>query len=148
VQTIEATYDIIRRRMLELGEGPDVFGLIHADLHPFNILKYKEELRPIDFDDCGLNHFLYDLAVPLVMIEKRPDYSNMRTALLAGYRRFRTLDETQEKDLEVFMAARRLSDLEWLIEQMSHPEKKARFERWIPDCMAALGAFTRSEFSH
>jgi Ser/Thr protein kinase RdoA (MazF antagonist) len=82
------------------------------------------------------------------MIEKRPDYSNMRAALLAGYRRFRTLDETQEKDLEVFMAARRLSDLEWLIEQLSHPEKTARLEGWIPDCMALLRAFTRSKFSH
>lgn len=54
-----------RAAMDMLGERSATFGLIHADLHLDNVLFAGGEARPIDFDDCGLGHWLYDIAVTL-----------------------------------------------------------------------------------
>ena len=39
--------------MTRLGSAADSTGLIHADLHPGNALFWHDEVRVIDFDDCG-----------------------------------------------------------------------------------------------
>jgi hypothetical protein len=44
----------VRQVMDELRQGPDVYGLIHADLGlDANVLFWKGEPRAIDFDDSG-----------------------------------------------------------------------------------------------
>jgi Ser/Thr protein kinase RdoA (MazF antagonist) len=96
----------------ELGQGPDVFGLIHADLHHRNVLFHRRIAGAIDFDDCGYGHWLYDLAVPLTALQQRPDYCALRDALLTGYRRRRALSPEQEELLDTFMALRRIQDLD------------------------------------
>jgi Ser/Thr protein kinase RdoA (MazF antagonist) len=96
----------------ELGQGPDVFGLIHADLHHRNVLFHKGIAAAIDFDDCGYGHWLYDLAVPLTALQRRPDYRALREALLSGYRERRSLSGEQEGLLDTFMALRQIQDLD------------------------------------
>ena len=74
---------------LSLGSSPDAFGLIHADLHFGNVIFHGAKLQAIDFDDCGMGYWLYDLAVTLETLAERPDVSWLRRALLNGYRRVR-----------------------------------------------------------
>ena len=74
----------------ELGESRDVFGFIHADLHQWNYLFHGEEVRAIDFDDCGWGYFTYDMAVTLVS-GGSGTFPALQDAFLTGYQRVRPL---------------------------------------------------------
>jgi Ser/Thr protein kinase RdoA (MazF antagonist) len=112
-EVVAAARARFRAAFESLGTGPDVFGLIHADLHQFNVLLCGDEVRAIDFDDCCDGHFLYDLAVALVGAGPWRTTPAMRAALLAGYRRERALPAEHERLLGAFMAVRRLLLLRW-----------------------------------
>ncbi|WP_433022816.1 phosphotransferase enzyme family protein [Kribbella sp. CA-294648] len=105
---VRAQFDEIARRMrtvmADLGSGPDVFGLIHADLHLENALFDRDTVRLIDFDDCGFGYWLYDLAVPLWEYRSHPDHAEIRAALLAGYAETRELPDLTH--LDNFIATR------------------------------------------
>jgi Ser/Thr protein kinase RdoA (MazF antagonist) len=79
--------------MAALGEGPDQFTLIHADLHLDNALFHRGEVQVIDFDDCGHGYLVYDLAVALWELRHRPDYQAFQDAMLAGYGSVRPLPD-------------------------------------------------------
>ncbi len=101
----------VRQAMDELGRGPDVYGLIHADLGvDANLLFWKGEPRAIDFDDSGFGYWVYDLAVALEHCREDAAFPQFRAALLDGYAEVRSLPENQLKHLELFMAA---SDVYW-----------------------------------
>ncbi|GAB3418274.1 phosphotransferase enzyme family protein [Flindersiella endophytica] len=99
---VRAQFDEIARRMdavmTDLGSKPDVFGLIHADLHLDNALFDGDAVRVIDFDDCGFGYWLYDLAVPLWDNRSRTDISAIRAALLEGYAERRELPDLAHLD--------------------------------------------------
>ncbi len=105
---VRAQFDEIARRMrtvmARLGSEPDAFGLIHADLHLENALFDGDAVRVIDFDDCGFGYWLYDIAVPLWEYRGRPDYAEIRTALLNGYADSRELPDVTH--LDDFIATR------------------------------------------
>jgi hypothetical protein len=61
----------MQRVMTQLGDGADQVGLIHADLHLDNALFWRDDVRIIDFDDCGFGYWLYDIAVPLWELRHR-----------------------------------------------------------------------------
>ncbi|HEX6470757.1 MAG TPA: phosphotransferase [Streptosporangiaceae bacterium] len=96
----------MRNVMTRLGEGSDSFGLIHADLHLHNVLFWRDEVRVIDFDDCGFGYWLYDLAVPLRELRHRDDYEHFRSALIDGYVQHRPLPPGGLAHLDDFIAAR------------------------------------------
>jgi Ser/Thr protein kinase RdoA (MazF antagonist) len=102
----EAVGERVRRACERLGEGPEVFGLIHGDFNFKNLLFCRDEVRAIDFDDCGFGLFLYDLGTLLETLLFRQDYLALRAALLGGYRRARPLPPGQEALLDTFIAAR------------------------------------------
>lgn len=128
-----------------LGEGPESFGLIHADLHQKNYLFRNGHAGAIDFDDCGYGHWLYDLAVTLYLLRDHPDAGRLRHALLTGYRRNRPLPTTQEEHLETFMALRTLQDLLWVLEQRDQPRFRDRWQGLMADSLQALRTFANQE---
>jgi Ser/Thr protein kinase RdoA (MazF antagonist) len=88
------------------GQGPDVYGLIHADLGvDANVLFWRGEARAIDFDDSGFGYWMYDLALSLEHCREEADYPRYRDALLDGYAEVRSLPQAQLAQLELFMAA-------------------------------------------
>ncbi|ONI67274.1 aminoglycoside phosphotransferase [Kribbella sp. ALI-6-A] len=105
---VRPQFDEVARRMrgvmAELGSAPEVFGLIHADLHLENALFDGDAVRLIDFDDCGLGYWLYDLAVPLWEYRTHPEHAAIREALLAGYGQLRALPDLTY--LDDFVATR------------------------------------------
>jgi Ser/Thr protein kinase RdoA (MazF antagonist) len=62
--------DLARRRLLTRlrrieRKRPERLGVIHADLHFGNLLRTRDGMSAIDFDDCGRGFYAHDLAVPL-----------------------------------------------------------------------------------
>jgi Ser/Thr protein kinase RdoA (MazF antagonist) len=113
----------------ELGESRDVFGYIHADLHQWNYLFHGEEVRAIDFDDCGWGYFAYDMAVTLSYLEDWYTFPALQDAFLAGYQRVRPLPKHYAEYLGVFRAARVLVMVPWILSwpQPSHIAWGARY---------------------
>lgn len=105
----QGPFEIVARRvrqvMNELGQGPDVYGLIHADLGmDANVLFWRGEARAIDFDESGFGYRVYDLAIALEHCREDDEYPKIRDALLNGYAQNRSLPEGHLEHLDLFAA--------------------------------------------
>jgi Ser/Thr protein kinase RdoA (MazF antagonist) len=121
VAVVESVVTDVERARRELGEGPEVFGLIHADLHQENYLFHHGHVGAIDFDDCGWGHFAHDLAVTLSELRWKADYEPLRAGLLRGYRAVRPFPADHERYLEILRGLRLLQLMLWFLEQRDHP---------------------------
>ncbi|MGY1704759.1 phosphotransferase enzyme family protein [Geodermatophilus sp. SYSU D00697] len=99
--------------LAELGTGPAVYGVIHADFTPENILVRGEELVLIDFDDFGEGWHLYELATILFFYRPHPRFDEFVDAVFAGYRTQRPLDERHLHFWPGVLLARGLTYLGW-----------------------------------
>jgi Ser/Thr protein kinase RdoA (MazF antagonist) len=109
--------DVLHAHLSALPQGPAVFGMIHADLHPGNLLVRGDDLAIIDFDDAAFGWRMYDIAVALTHQQAAPDFATVREAFLAGYREVRNLPEGEAAQLSLFLLVRSLVQLGWLHER-------------------------------
>ncbi len=58
-----AARQVVHEKLAEFGTGSDRYGLIHADFLPENVMVCRDELKLIDFDDCGYGWHLFELAI-------------------------------------------------------------------------------------
>jgi Ser/Thr protein kinase RdoA (MazF antagonist) len=103
-------FEIVARQFRALtdawGKGPEVYGLIHADMGAdANVLFWRGEPRLIDFDGSGFGYWMYDLAVALEHCREDPAFPRYRDALLDGYAEHRSLPDEQLSQMELFFAA-------------------------------------------
>lgn len=140
-KVVEAVIHKVWSVLQDLGEGPDAFGLIHADVHQSNYLFHKGRVGLIDFDDCGFGHWLYDLAVPLYCLRNHPGFAVLQEAFLTGYRRSHPLSIEQEAHLGTFMALRTLQDMLWDIEERDRPAFRDRWHAQMINGLQALREF-------
>jgi Ser/Thr protein kinase RdoA (MazF antagonist) len=112
-------------------KGPEVYGLIHADLGTeANVLFHRGEARAIDFDDGGYGYWVYDLAIPLVDLEGYKAFPIFRKALLEGYDEYRSLPTEQLEKLDLFIAAFRALEIFWGTAAMLYdPDSKYWMQR-------------------
>jgi Ser/Thr protein kinase RdoA (MazF antagonist) len=104
----------MRARLAAYGTGPDVFGLIHADLLPANVLVRADGVvAAIDFDDAAFGYHVYDLAVPLSELTREPDFAELRDRMLAGYQLHRPLTAEDLSLLPMFLLIRCLVEVGW-----------------------------------
>lgn len=120
-EVLDATAEKVQLAMQELGEGSDVFGLIHADLHQGNYLFHNDKVHAIDFDTSGWGYFVYDIAVTFSTLLSRPDFRALRAAFFRGYREVRPLPLEHEKYIEIFIAARIMGHTLWLAAHIGEP---------------------------
>jgi len=116
----------------ELGRGPEVFGLVHGDIHQENYLFDGEAVRLIDFDDSGWGYYLYDLAVTVHEIDFLPRGPALQAAFLAGYRHIRDLSAAQQAMIEPFYLLRELQTTTWFLQERDNPSfnDAAAHVRW------------------
>ncbi len=132
--------------MEELGEGPEAFGLIHADLSLDNMLFGGGEARPIDFDDCADGPWLYDMAVALFDHRGKKDWPVWRDALLEAYEAVRPLPEGLSPHLDTLMCARCVSLMLWAHSTARrNPRFKKRIGGWVKWAIGFLSEFCESE---
>lgn len=108
------TRDRLRRDLGALDRSSAVYGLIHADFAPENLMVDGDRIRLLDFDDAGFGWHLFEIATSLYFHTGQPHYDAIRDATIAGYRAERGLSDEQLASLPMFLAARGTTYLGWV----------------------------------
>ena len=113
-------YDDVRAKWIELGRQIETlpinrasFGLIHNDLHPWNMLVTPQgEITVIDFDVCAYHYFIKDIAIAMFFAnwngrparnQSKDQYLNLFFQnFMTGYSQENTIDEFWLKQLPIF----------------------------------------------
>ena len=103
-----------------LDDSTETFSLIHADLHPHNVVVGEGGLHLIDFDDAGFGWHHYELAVVLYQYRELDHFGDMRAALLDGYREIRAFTDDDVAKLPLFFLIRTLIHLSWRADRPEH----------------------------
>jgi Ser/Thr protein kinase RdoA (MazF antagonist) len=111
---LHAAQDLIRRRLIEYGQGPERYGLVHADLRLANLLVDAGNVTVIDFDDSGFGWFFYDFGAAVSFLEDDPAVPGWQAAWLDGYRTVGSLRAGDEDMMASFVLLRRLLLLAWM----------------------------------
>ena len=125
--------EALKLRLERFGQSPERFGLVHADMRLANLLIHNGETRVIDFDDCGMSWYLYDLATALSFLEDIPEVMELVEAWLTGYRRVRDVSQAEVDEIPTFLMLRRMLATAWI---GSHSETELAQELG-PDFVAA-----------
>ena len=124
--------------LLRYGRSAATYSLIHADLHPRNVVVDGTRVAVIDFDDAGWGWHLYDLAVALNDYQDHPDFAAFRDAAVAGYRDLRPLPEADLGLLPMFLLIRDAKQIGWF-----HQRPEIERPALIPALAASVVARAR-----
>jgi len=106
--------DQLASQLHAYGSGPEVFGLIHADLRLANLMADAAGLWAIDFDDCGFGWWLYDLAAALSFIETDPRLPELIALWWESYARVTPLPASDRAMIPALVLLRRVLLTAWL----------------------------------
>jgi len=106
------------------GRGPECWGLVHGDLHQWNLLFVRGAAGAIDFTDCGMGHHAMDLAATLQYLryplasnhDHRRQYPALHDALLRGYAAEHTPSPGLALQVSVLVTARLFLTLAWILD--------------------------------
>jgi Ser/Thr protein kinase RdoA (MazF antagonist) len=121
----------LREKLAQLSRDPSVYSLIHADMHPGNVLVNGDGLTVIDFDDAGWGWHAYDIAVALTYHQRVDNFNALEGAFVGGYRSIRPLSEEALALLPMFRLVRGLATIGWF-HQRPELDTRARFEEMKP----------------
>lgn len=122
---LSKTSDIIKKRLTDYGQSNERYGLIHADLRLANLLIEGDQVKVIDFDDCGFGWYMHDLAAALSFIETCPIADKLVESWLHGYLKVDKLSDDDIAEIDTFIMQRRLQLLAWITSHFdSDPVKK------------------------
>ena len=124
----------VRDAMRELGESRRRFGVIHGDLGPDNWVFFRTDPRPIDFEELGVGHFLFDLVQVLWTHLMWPDYDQHLARLLAAYERVRPLDDVERRHLRLFET---LPLVDWMTRTL-RANDTAALNRWLAPTLKCM----------
>lgn len=110
----ERAVEVIKVKLSQFGKSKDKYGLIHADLRLANLLISGDEIKVIDFDDCGFGWYLYDLASSVSFIEHFDYLDKLIASWVTGYSKIRSLSEEEIEMIPTFILMRRLQLISWV----------------------------------
>ena len=99
--------------------------LLHADLNPYNVWTYRNEIRLIDFEEAMNALPLHDLAIALFYYkyDQNFEYDKVKDKLFEGYNSIKKLPDFNEYDIELLIAARRVNFLNYVLLIMDNPKE-------------------------
>lgn len=124
----QVRYSALRERIYRilrsLPKDSDRYSMIHADLHPGNVIVNGHRLHVIDFDDSGFGWHGYDLAVALKDYQDNQRFPEFQAALIRGYRSARSLSDEALAEIPLFLLIRALASIGWADArpELGHPE--------------------------
>ena len=121
--TLQHAVRVVQRDLRNKPQDPATYGLVHGDLHQWNIVFSGANARAIDFADCGWGFFAYDMATTLMYLrhpwvgntDHTHQYPELEAAFLDGYSDVTNLPPNLGTELDFFVAARLLVMLDWLL---------------------------------
>ncbi|MGJ8528817.1 phosphotransferase enzyme family protein [Maritalea sp.] len=123
---------LLRKRLRAFGSEAQRYGLIHADMRLANLLIDGDQIKLIDFDDCGFCWFLYDFAAAISFIEDSPQVPKLKQAWLKGYRTQRQLSASDEAEIDTFVMLRRMALTAWIGSHAETPYAKSLARDFVP----------------
>jgi Ser/Thr protein kinase RdoA (MazF antagonist) len=132
--------DRMHDKLSRLSRDPAGYSLIHADMHPGNILVDGDRLTVIDFDDAGFGWHQYDIAVVLTYWQSKPNAQEIERAFLDGYRATRPVPDEALALIPTFRLIRWMASIGWF-HGRPELEPSAVFEErkaWVLERCAAL----------
>ena len=132
----QAVGDRVRRAMDTIGQDPKQFGLIHGDWCPGNLLASHDEVRVIDFADCGYGYWVQDIAMFISYFSYNPEVPKYLTLLIEGYAEVRALPAKQLLYIDTFIALQQVTLALWRVNRaQDHPY----FRSILPEALQQAG---------
>jgi Ser/Thr protein kinase RdoA (MazF antagonist) len=130
----------LHEKLSRLSRDPAVYSLIHADMHPGNILVAGDRLVVIDFDDAGFGWHPYDIAVVLTYWQGKPNSAAIECAFLDGYRTTRPIPDEALALIPMFRLIRWMASIGWFHQRPELEPSKVFGQRkvWVLEQCAAL----------
>lgn len=112
--------------------------IIHGDLHPWNVHRYRSRMIAFDFEDITWGHRAQDIAITLFYERNHVRYRRFRLAFEEGYRTVAPWPVTYEGELEHYMAARSLMFVNYVANLKDDPSEFyetvfPRLERFVTE---------------
>ena len=99
----------------DYGKDRGTYSLIHADLHPDNLIITGDQVHIIDFDDAGFWLASIRTGSGYLLLSGHIFFSGkIREAIIAGYVSVRTLSQADIELLPVFVLIRSMVSLGWI----------------------------------
>lgn len=133
----------LKAALTRLGEAPEHFGLIHADLHFGNLISGPLGLGVIDFAEAAPGYLAFDLALTAGELMDYPDGELYVQAFHAAYRQTAEPHIGPLAEVKVFKVATGLAFLAWMYRLPEGPTRQDKL-RWVPNLIAELRAFGNS----
>lgn len=109
---LEKCTSVMKDKLNHYGRSNEKFGLIHADLHFYNVINNNGVNQIIDFDDSGYGFYMYDMGCALVTYSG--NLTKLEGAWGRGYEKVRKLSDEDKKFIPMFVLLRRITRLAWL----------------------------------
>ena len=119
------------KRLEKYGKKPDRYGLIHSDLNINNILVDGDQVKILDFDDCGYGWFLFDLST--AVLEYDTNLSEMTRAWLDGYQTVRPLSPEDLQEVDTFIVLRKIVRMGWIASHWDNDTVKRVTDRYYTE---------------
>ena len=116
----------VNKYYVELPKSRDVYGYVHYDFHPGNILVKGKDFWLIDFDDLCWHFYVWDFAMVRHKLAGRAmarENEELKAKFVEGYRTRTELKSEWEKRLRLFERIRHLFMIGWLA-------RKRMEEKW------------------
>jgi Ser/Thr protein kinase RdoA (MazF antagonist) len=130
-EDLEVIHEVTRQAQTvfsQLSHDEAGVGTIHKDFILGNCLWHGSNVRVLDFADCGVGPYLYDLAPMLTNFSDEPA---LRGQFIEGYESLLTLPPKHKTVLPLMEAVRHVSSCVWILGKVRRGEVVPPLERHL-----------------